>query len=332
VEPVRIAVPVRALIVLIGPSGAGKSSFAAAHFRPTEVVSSDEFRAMVGDDEADQAATEAAFELLHLVADRRLAAGRLTVVDATNVQAEGRRALVDLARRHQVMAVAVAFDLPERDLRERSELRPGRRLPAPAIRRQRADLVRSLRTLPAEGFGRAFVLRSPEEVATAGVERQDSWPDREAERGPFDVVGAVGGRPAALVYLLGRLGYHVDTGSETGFHPAGRRAVFAGGDGTSALVRGMVARGSAVHVTERTAFDGGKLVVVPVGVNAAASEETVVIVGGRLVPESREPLGDRASVEDRLSAVRYPELEEVNLPAGRPAGTGTEPSAEPSAG
>ena len=323
-----IGVPARALVVLIGPSGAGKSSFAAAHFRPTEVVSSDAFRAMVADDEADQAATEAAFELVHLVAGRRLAGSRLTVVDATNVEPEGRLALLDLARRHQTMAVAVAFELPERDLIERSASRPGRRLGPSPIRRQRTNLVRSLPKLRDEGFGRVFVLRSPKEVADAEVERESFWPDREAERGPFDVVGSVEGRAAALVYLLSRLGYHVDAPSDTGFHPAGRRAVFTGGDGGSALVRGMVARGSAAHVTQRTAFDGGRLVVVPLGVDPATPDGTVVVEGGRLVRPGDTP-GDP---EDRLSAVRYPELDLVTVPAARPVDAATERIAEPSAG
>jgi protein phosphatase len=330
-EGPRIGIPARALVVLVGPSGAGKSSFAAAHFRATEVVSSDAFRAMVADDEGDQAATEAAFELVHLVADRRLAGGRLTVVDATNVEPEGRLALVDLARRHQTMAVAVAFDLPERVLLERSASRPARRLGPSAIRRQRADLMRSLPTLREEGFGRVFVLHVAGEVAVAVVEREWSWPDREAERGPFDVVGSVEGRPAALVYLLSRLGYHLDAASDTGFHPAGRRAVFAGDDGRSALVRGMVARGSAVHVTERTAFDGGRLVVVPLGVEPAAPGGAVVIEGGRLVRPGDTPAGAH-DPEDRLSAFRYPELDRVDVPAARPVDAATESPAEPSAG
>jgi protein phosphatase len=328
-EGPRIGVPARALVVLVGPSGSGKSSFAAAHFRPTEVVSSDAFRSMVADDEADQAATEAAFELVHLVIDRRLAGGRLTVVDATNVQADGRTALVELAGRHQTMAVAVAFDLAERDLLERSGSRAGRRLGASAIRRQRTDLVRSLPKLRDEGFGRVFVLQTPDEVAAAEVERQPSWPDREAERGPFDVIGPTEGRPAALTHLLTRLGYHVDRDASTGFHPAGRRAVFAGED-RSALVRGMVTRGSAVRVTERTTFDGGRLVVVPAGTPNAAPEGTVVIEGGRLIRPGEGASGEGAA-RDRLTAVRYPELDLLAVPA-RPTDGSPEPFAAPSTG
>jgi hypothetical protein len=177
-----------------------------------------------------------------------------------------------------------------------------------------------------------FVLRSPEEVAAAEVRRQSSWPDREAEAGPFDVVGAVRGRPAALLLLLTRLGYHVDREAATGFHPAGRRAVFADDDGSSALVRGMVARGSAVHVTERTTFDGGRLVVVPSGSDPSAPDGSVVIRGGQVVDGRREPGGDQPVAEDRLTAVRYPELDLVALPAARPPGADAESSFETSAG
>ncbi|MGI4830630.1 MAG: AAA family ATPase [Janthinobacterium lividum] len=55
---------------------------------PTEVVSSDFCRALVSDDESDQSATGDAFDLLHAIVRKLLARGRLTVVDATNVQPE----------------------------------------------------------------------------------------------------------------------------------------------------------------------------------------------------------------------------------------------------
>src|SRR3954471_5989980 len=76
----RLDIPELSLVALIGASGSGKSPFARAHFRPTEVLSSDAFRAMVADDENDQAATADAFDSLYYVAGKRLRAGRLTVV------------------------------------------------------------------------------------------------------------------------------------------------------------------------------------------------------------------------------------------------------------
>jgi len=96
---------------MIGPSGCGKSSFARAHFKPTEVLSSDFCRGLVSDDENAQAATKDAFEVLHFIARKRLAAGRLTVVDATNVQPEARKPLVALAREFHVLPVAIVLTL-----------------------------------------------------------------------------------------------------------------------------------------------------------------------------------------------------------------------------
>ena len=104
----NLKIPELSLVVLIGPSGCGKSTFAGKHFKPTEVVSSDFCRGLVSDDENDQAATKDAFEVLHFIASKRLAAGKLTVVDATNVQTEARKPLVALARH------SMFFQLPSR--------------------------------------------------------------------------------------------------------------------------------------------------------------------------------------------------------------------------
>src|SRR5438034_8678605 len=95
---VKISIPKLSLVVLIGPSGSGKSTFARKHFLPTEVLSSDACRALISDEENNQAVTNDAFETLHFIAAKRLALGRLTVVDATSVQSEARKPLVALAQ------------------------------------------------------------------------------------------------------------------------------------------------------------------------------------------------------------------------------------------
>src|SRR5580704_13909085 len=114
-RPVKtIEIPELALVALIGASGSGKSTFARRHFLPTEVLSSDYCRALVSDDENNLAATNDAFEILHFVAAKRLAAARLTVADATNVKPEDRKPLIELARQYQCLPVAIVLNMPER--------------------------------------------------------------------------------------------------------------------------------------------------------------------------------------------------------------------------
>jgi protein phosphatase len=253
---VKITIPELSLVVLIGPSGSGKSTFAERHFKTTEVLSSDAFRGLVSDDENDQAATKDAFDALHFVAGKRLAAGKLSVIDATNVQREARRPLVELARAHHVLPVAIVFDMPERLCMERNAARPDRDFGPHVVRQQRSQLKRSLRGLDREGFRRVFVFRSPDEVESAEIERERSWTDRSSEHGPFDIIGDVHGCYDELVSLLAKLGYDVAEGGSGAAHPEGRKAVFLGDlvdrgpntPGVLRLVMGMIASGSAVCV------------------------------------------------------------------------------------
>jgi predicted kinase len=153
-----LTIPELSLVVRIGPSGCGKSTFARRHFKPTEVLSSDGFRALVSDDENEQSATDDAFAALHFVAARRLARGKLTVIDATNVQPEARKPLVALAREYHVLPVAIVLDLPERLCQERNRARPDRDFGPHVVRHQRSQLHRSLRGLGREGFRHVHVL------------------------------------------------------------------------------------------------------------------------------------------------------------------------------
>jgi protein phosphatase len=220
-------IPELSLVVLIGPSGCGKSTFARKHFKPTEVMSSDAFRALVSDDENDQSATDDAFAALHCVASRRLARARLTVVDATNVQPEARKPLVALAREYHVLPVAIVLDLPERVCHDRNRSRPHRDFGPHVIRNQKSQLRRSLRGLGREGFRHVHVLRSQEEVDDAVIERQALWNNRKQDRGPFDIIGDVHGCCDELESLLQQLGY-TRNGSDAWGHPSGRKAIFVG--------------------------------------------------------------------------------------------------------
>ena len=133
----EVTLPELSLVVMVGTTGSGKSTFARTNFKPTEVLSSDFFRGLVADDENDQAATGDAFDALHYVAGKRLAAGRLTVIDATNVQQDARKPLVALARKFHVLPVAIVLDIPERICEERNRSRPDRQFGPHVLARQR---------------------------------------------------------------------------------------------------------------------------------------------------------------------------------------------------
>ena len=167
-----LTVPEFSLILLVGASGSGKSTFAAQHFLPTEVVSSDACRAWVADDEADQTASTDAFDVLHYLVAKRLRRGRLTVADATNLRASSRQPLLQLAQRFDCPVVALVFNLPESVCQERNRSR-FRQLPPAVITRQCEELQRTLLQLRREPYEATHVFASPEELASVtAVERR----------------------------------------------------------------------------------------------------------------------------------------------------------------
>jgi protein phosphatase len=223
----QITLPDLSLVALVGPSGCGKSTFARTHFGPFETLSSDFCRGLVSNDENDQSATKAAFEVLHYILGKRLERGLLTVVDATNVQPEARKPLVEIARQYHVVPVAIVLDIPERVCEERNRTRPDRNFGPHVLRQQRSQLHRSLRGLQREGFRHVHVLRSVEEIAAATVTREPLWNNRKTDHGPFDIIGDVHGCGDELEELLAALGYARD-GDGPWRHPGGRKAVFVG--------------------------------------------------------------------------------------------------------
>ncbi|HUF07002.1 MAG TPA: AAA family ATPase, partial [Candidatus Binatia bacterium] len=167
----RIVLPSDALVVLVGIAASGKSTFSRAQFAPTEILSSDALRAMIADDPGAQGATDDAFDLLRRVLAMRLRRGRLTVVDATNVEEWARAELISVARRHRRPCVAIVLDLPLPLVLERNATRPGHRPPPAALRRQQRWLTDSLASLDDEGFAAIHRLRSADEISATRVER-----------------------------------------------------------------------------------------------------------------------------------------------------------------
>ncbi|BCJ43732.1 polynucleotide kinase-phosphatase [Actinoplanes ianthinogenes] len=255
-----IDIPELSLVALVGISGSGKSTFARTHFAPTQVLSSDFFRGLIADDENDQSASSEAFDALHYIAGKRLAAGRLTVVDATNLQSHGRAELIKLARAHDVLPVAIVLDVPEAVAWERTQARPDRTFGRQVLGRMSRDLRRSLGQLSREGFRKVHVLRGPDEIAGAEIRYEKLFNDKRDEHGPFDIVGDVHGCRAELETLLATLGWELvrDAAGRPvdAVHPEGRTAVFVGdlvdrgpdSPGVLRLVMGMVAAGHAICV------------------------------------------------------------------------------------
>ena len=271
-----LEIPRLSLVLLVGTSGSGKSTFGRKHFLPTEVLSSDFCRGLVADDENDQSATGEAFDLLHTILRKRLAAGRLTVVDATNVQAPSRAALLRIAKEYHVPAAAIVFKVDEETCQARNALRPDRQFGPHVIRNQMRDLRNSMRGFTKEGFREVHWLNGVGEVDSATIERVPEWNDRREEHGPFDVVGDIHGCLPELLELLAKLGYAVEAGTAEAIegelrhgkrladlpilyrvsHPEGRKLVFVGDlvdrgpdtPGVLKLVMSAVAQGTALCV------------------------------------------------------------------------------------
>lgn len=249
----EIKIPKLSMVVLIGASGSGKSTFAKKQFLPTEILSSDYCRALVSDDENNLAVTAEAFQILHFIAAKRLAAGKLTVVDATNVQSEARKPLVELAREYHCLPVAIVFNLPESVCIARNKDRVDRNFGSRVILQHADQLRRSIRNLKKEGFRHIFILNTADEVDSVTITREALWNDKTECHGPFDIIGDVHGCCDELEELLLQLGYIiVDSSTQSPFdgpvysHPQGRMAVFLGD---------MVDRGPRINDTLKLVYN-----------------------------------------------------------------------------
>ncbi len=218
--------PELCMVILVGVSGSGKSTFARKHFAETEIISSDACRALVGDDENDQSATDGAFAVVHAIAAERLKFGKLVVIDATNVKPESRQPLIALAWEHHVLPVAIVIDTPERECEDRNAKRADRQLPSHVVRGQRRALRRAFPSRR-EGLNSILVLKG-DDIENIEFERTKLWNDKRDLHGPFDIIGDVHGCFNELVLLLKKLGWTLNEDRTDATHPDGRTAVFLG--------------------------------------------------------------------------------------------------------
>lgn len=176
-EPHVIDLPEPSVVVLIGAAGAGKSTFAARHFAPSEILSSDALRAVVSGRESDQRATRTAFSILHRQLAKRLVAGLTSVVDATNVKPYARRSVLRAAAATRTPAIAIVLDFDAAFVLERNAARVGRVVPEDAVRHQLARLARAVApgVLEAEGFAAVHRIRNPSALGSLEIRRRPAF-------------------------------------------------------------------------------------------------------------------------------------------------------------
>ncbi|RWE07944.1 MAG: polynucleotide kinase-phosphatase [Mesorhizobium sp.] len=255
-------IPDFSLVVLIGSTGSGKSTFAAKHFLPTEIVSSDRCRALVSDDETNQDVSADAFELMREIVGKRLKHRKLAVVDATHVRAADRKAWVELARKWHALPIAVVLDPGVDVCVARNAGRPDRPFGAGVAQRMTSEIRKGLSGLQREGFRQVWKLTSEASVGAAKVSRQPLWTDKRHDTGPFDIIGDVHGCADELETLFDKLGYSLAWSQDRNERtvlvspPKDRKVVFVGdlvdrGPNTPDVLRiamSMVAAGTAYCV------------------------------------------------------------------------------------
>jgi alkanesulfonate monooxygenase SsuD/methylene tetrahydromethanopterin reductase-like flavin-dependent oxidoreductase (luciferase family)/predicted kinase len=213
-----LRLPAPCLVVLVGPGASGKSTWAAAHFAPGSVVSSDRLRAVVGAGEDDVTASADALRLLDEIVALRVGRGLTTVVDTLGLDAGRRAAWRELARAAGVPCVAVAFDTPAGECRERNRSRT-KRIPADVLAGQLRAWPAVREALRSEGFADVI---APEPVRVVAA------PFATSSTGPSSTPGTrPGSRPAPPVHAAVppaglRFGLHLSQFAAPGGAPAMR--------------------------------------------------------------------------------------------------------------
>lgn len=224
----RIEIPDFCLVLLIGASGSGKSHLAKKLFKQDEVLSSDYFRMLVSGDEADQSATEDAFDSLYNIAQKRLNRRKLTVIDATNLSKWARKKALDFAKDNNCFCYAIALNLPEATCQQNNSLRQVKHFSKNLIKRQCEEFQYALKSLRKENFRKVFTLNSQEELNSLEINRVPLWTDKSSLHGPFNIIGDIHGCYTELCALLKKLDYTVEEKDFKATPPPGRKAIFLG--------------------------------------------------------------------------------------------------------
>lgn len=175
------SLPSPCVVVLVGPGASGKSTWAASQFPPDTVISSDRLRALLGSGEDDIAASADAFSLLDEVVRKRVSRRLTTVIDTLGLDTERRQSWLALARQHRLPCVAMAFDTPAAECRERNRGR-AKRIPADVLTTQLRTWRQVRDLIPTEGYDAVLTPQTVRVVpkvfatATAAAQRQSEQP------------------------------------------------------------------------------------------------------------------------------------------------------------
>ena len=152
-----ITIPSRTLLVLCGPAGSGKSTFAAQRFSASNIVSSDQCRAMICDDENNQKVNRQTFELFHLIIQMRLSLGHFTVADSTALHQDARRKMRELSRHFGYFGCLLIFNIPPEICLEHNKSRH-RLVDEKVIPYHAGLLQRAILDTPHEGWEQIHIL------------------------------------------------------------------------------------------------------------------------------------------------------------------------------
>lgn len=219
-----LKIPTNALVLLVGPAGSGKTTFAQKHFRPTEIISSDEYRERISDDMTNQKCNGLVFNIVHQIVDARLSLQRLTVLDATNLTPESRETARNIAAAAKAPVFVLMVNTTLSDCLENNQKR-GRVVPQDVIEKHWERYQQAVVDIPNEGYAFTGFITDEIQIGDIELQKAPGW----------DIIGDVHGCYDELWDLLLKLGYRLLV--PTTFigepwikaeHPEGRKLAFSG--------------------------------------------------------------------------------------------------------